>query len=300
MEKILLDSYPIITSLGLVGNILTIFLLSSKKFDKTIFDIYFRAMCLFDSLVAILPIHYYLKFKLNIDIANFSQFTCYSVDYLIYVLSPCSTYILIFISFDRMLFVSNSNIFSFRLNKKFQIGYCLAVFIMNLIYYMPMIVFFKQYSTQLIFNNSTNKTEIQISCLIVDNGVLYWMDLFFSTIIPFMAMFIFTCITIVKLFKSKTKTNGIKYRDLRFAFISIALNICFFLMVFPITAFILIASYLNLNEETYQFYFIIFLVFYILNYADKFYISLATNSLFRNEFTKKINHVLGKFLINFK
>ena len=38
MEKILLDSYPIITSLGLIGNILTIFLLSSKKFDKTIFD----------------------------------------------------------------------------------------------------------------------------------------------------------------------------------------------------------------------------------------------------------------------
>ncbi len=141
-------------------------------------------------------------------------------------------------------------------------------------------------------NNETNQTELIYVCLYKGGDFIYLMDIFYSTIIPFIIMFISTSITVFVLFKSKKRTNGVlNSRDIKYAIASIALNICFFVFVFPLTLFILLSHYLNINKRIFEFTYLILLCIYSINYANLnlFYVNVLSNSIFRNEFLKLIN-----------
>lgn len=282
MKTIFLELYPFIIILGVIGNILSLLVYSRKKFENTIFKILFKTIAIFDLIATIVPLHSYFLFKFNYDINLLSEFSCRFFEYLIYVISPCSTYILVYVSFDRMMNVMNSNLFKFRNSKQFQIRLCWFIFIFNFIFYLPI-----PYHKELLVmmqNSSKKRTE----CFLNDDGFIHWVDLFYSTLIPFVLMLIFTTITIVSLFRSRKRTIGIKPKDIKFAITSISIDISFFLLVGPLTLYFLIVNYVRIDYDTFLVYFIFFCSFYSLNYSIRFYIYIFVNSIFRREFKNMI------------
>ena len=270
-------------SFGLIGNLLSFLVFSRKQFNNTIFNVYFRLITITDSASVLTQLNYSLKLGFNIDIKLISNLSCKLLDYFIYSSCPISSYILVYISFDRMLNVTCPNEFKLRHNKLIQLSICLFIILFNLIYYLP-ILFYRKLDIQSVFQNHTNQTELIRKCIYTDNRFIYWMDLFFSTIIPFIFMCLFTSITIIFLFRSKKRTNGISSRDVKFAITSITLNICFFLFLFPLTLFLLLGIYMDLNNDRlYELKFIMLLTIYSINYSNMFYVNLIVNSIFRNE-----------------
>jgi hypothetical protein len=275
--------YLISISFGLIGNFFSFLVFSRKQFNNTIFNVYFRLITITDSVSILTQLNYSLKIGFNIDIKLISNLSCKLLDYFIYSSCPISSYILVYISIDRMLNVTYPNEFQFRHKKRTQFSICSFIILFNMFYYIP-ILFYRRLDLYPTFNNQTNQTELIRKCIYTNNRFIYWMDLFFSTVIPFVFMFMFTAITILVLFRSKRRTNGISDRDVKFAITSIALNICFFLFLFPLNLFLLLSIYVNFNNESvYELKFIILLTIYSINYSNMFYVNLIVNSIFRNE-----------------
>lgn len=295
IEKIIIYLYPLIISLGIIGNAFSFLIFSRKQFKKTIFQVYFRLVSISNTLAVIIPVNYFLMYQFNYDISKLSSFTCKLMDYLIYTSCPISSYILAYASIDRMLHMVSPFKYQFRNKIKFQLFICILVIFITMIYYVPILVFRKL--EPIIGINQSDEIK-QYVCVYTDGGFIYWMDLFYSTIIPFVIMFISTSITVFVLFKSKKKTNGINSRDIKYAITSISLNICFFVFVFPLTVFLLLSLYLNIDEKVYELTFIILLCIYSINYANMFYVNMFTNSIFRNEFLKMLIKNLRKIGVN--
>ena len=295
IKELFIYFYPLIILLGIIGNALSFFVFSSRKFRNTLFYVLFRVISITDTIAIVAPLHYFLTFGFSFDITQLSNVTCKLVDYVIYTSCPISSYILVYVSFDRMLNILKPNGFLPKLVvKKFHFSFSILIILFNMIYYAPILVY-KQLEESISYNNETNKTVATYFCVYKDNGFIYWMDLFYSTIIPFIFMFIFTSVTIFTLFKSKKRTVGINSRDAKFALTSITLNICFFLFVFPLTLFLLISLYMNINEQTFELLFIILLSIFSINYANMFYVNMFVNSIFRSSFLDLVKRILRKF-----
>jgi hypothetical protein len=136
-QQILLELYPLLYTLGILGNILSFLTLSRKKFKNTIFETYFRVINITDSITLIFIIYEYLL-KKNIDVNKFHWIICYYLDYILYLIPPISSWSLVLISLDRMMNTIYPNVLaSIRNSKKYQYGLCLTITIINIIYYLP-------------------------------------------------------------------------------------------------------------------------------------------------------------------
>ncbi len=107
-----------------------------------------------------------------------------------------------------------------------------------------------------------------------------------------------TLITLYKIFKSRkaSNQNSIKIRDIKFAIVSISLNILFLIFNLPTTAYEIFINKLFKNNQTQLFNLIgsfIHLMF-LCNYGNLFYVSLIVNSLFRNVFLNILKKIEQK------
>jgi hypothetical protein len=287
IQDLMLEIYPIIFILGTLGNFLSFLTLSRKKFKHSIFETYFRIVNFTDTITLLYTICQYMYNKFGINVNALNKILCYYLDYIIYFVPPISAWILVLISFDRMLNINYPNEFiTIRNSKKIQYGICLLITITNSIYYLPMRIY-KVFDVSINFNNQTNRSEIVSSCVLFDNGITFWMDLFNSTMIPFGLMITFNLITINKLFNSKIMLyNSIGKREIKFAITSITLNICFFIFMFPLEIFFIITIYVSLSKDVSSFFNIFVIFLYSLNFGIMFYVNIFVNSIFRKEFLK--------------
>jgi len=184
-----------------------------------------------------------------------------------------------------MLNIIRPNQYLFMKKKKLQIVICSVIFLYNTIYYIPQAIY-KEYQIQA---NLSNSSEIVYKCIgLNEEKIVDWMDLFNSTIIPFILMIIFTSITVKRLFKSRSKAsievNGkIKNRDVKFALTSISLNIFFFIFNLPVCIFHVVTHYIVLEDADFSLLNIIILFCFYLNFGIVFYVNFFTNPLFKNE-----------------
>ncbi len=176
-------------------------------------------------------------------------------------------------------------------------------------------ILFSYLETSTFIDEKTNKTETKKRCILINvNGNLDWMDLFNSTIAPFVFMIFFTSLTVKLLFNvrnklkrrkvydsknrfSKNKTKNVKNhenqraysesnttrsRDTKYAITSVTLNFIFFILNIPICVFQLVRDYGTSNTEILVDY-IVSMLYYI-NFGSLFYINIMVNSIFREEF----------------
>jgi hypothetical protein len=229
-----------------------------------------------------------LKYKHNIDIELKGEIFCKLTLYLIYSIAPLSGWVLVMVAIDRLINIKNSTIcFKLRKNKSTQIKICISFLAFNLVYYSPMIIF-KKFKTKMIYDETKNETIKSYECILDDsNGLIYILDFFHSTIFPFFFMILFTSLTLFHIYKSRKKIksnrNSFKSKDLKFAFTSISLNLCFLVLNFPIVLILLLSNYIYVISTNLDLFYVIGSTFYYMNFGTVFYINFLANSLFKNE-----------------
>ena len=294
VKTIIVYIYPFLSLIGVVSNILSFIIFSRKKFQNTIFSTYFRCLVTFDTLTISLLINKFFELNFNIYFRDFSNELCKFRYYFIYSVFPISGWTLVLISIDRFMNISFPNKFLFIKRVKFQFSMCFFVLGFNLAYYFPNLFYYIK--VNVVLNNSTNQTIMTYKC--TNPGIpIEWMDMIESTLLPFICMLLFTSLTIILLFRSRKKSTLnnsnklIRRKDLRFALTSITLNFVFFLLNLPYGILSLTNMYnqdLSKNKDLYQ---LISSLFYLLTFSNSatvFFINLAVNSMFRNEFMRLI------------
>lgn len=306
IKNVFVFSIPFVLIWGVVGNAFSFIIFSRKKFRVTFFSVYFRILAFTDTFTLLFIINDFPATYFNEDIQNSSYIMCKMFYYFIYSISPTSAWILVIVSLDRMLNIIRPNQYLFMKKKKTQIMICFAIFVFNIVYYIPQAIY-KEYQE---VNLSNSSTEIEYKCVGLDEEkIVDWMDLFNSTIMPFILMIIFTSITVKRLFESRSKTAvernllghiGIKNRDVKFALTSISLNIFFFLFNLPVCIFHVLTHYIVLDDADFSLLNIIILFCFYLNFGIVFYVNVFTNPLFRNELLifLRIKKVSDKFSNN--
>lgn len=294
IKDMFLFFYPFIFVFGTIGNILAFMVFARKKFKNTLFSIYFRFIILTDSFTLIYAILDYIKYKHSIDIELKSEIFCKLTLYLIYAVAPLNGWVLVMVAFDRLISINHSkSCMTLRKNQSTQLKICISFFAFNLLYYIPMIIFKKYKANNKFYDENKNETIIKNECILNDsNGLIYILDFFHSTIFPFFFMILFTSLTLYNVFKSRNKIksnrSSFKSKDLKFAFTSISLNLCFLILNFPIVLFLLLSNYSELISNNLDLFYIIGSTFYYMNFGTVFYINFLVNTLFKNEFFSMI------------
>ena len=280
---------PVVLIMGSIGNVFSFIIFSRDKFRKTSFSLYFRVLAFSDSFTLLYIINDIPNVLYGQDLQNKSYFWCKTFRYWLYSIAPVSGWLLVVISLDRMLSIIRPNKFLFLKKKQTQATICCVNLAFNLIFYIPLIVY-KDYQAQENLNSS-NSTEIIFKCVnLEEEKIVDWLDLFNSTILPFLIMAISTSVTVTKLFKSRSKTTAeakpntkLKQRDTKFAITSVALNLFFFVFNLPVCVLYLLADFIYIEDVDYVLIFCVTLITYYLNFGVVFYVNLVTNSMFRSE-----------------
>ena len=288
ITKIFVLALPVVLVMGAIGNIFSFIIFSRDKFRKTSFSLYFRVLAFSDTFTLLYIINDVSAELFDQDFANSSDFMCKIFSYSFYSIAPVSGSLLVVVSLDRMLSIIKPSKFLFLKKTKTQAKICLFMFSYNLIYYIPLIVY-RDYEIQGNLS-SENSTELVYQCIDRDEkNLVDWMDLFNSTLLPFLLMVMSTFVTVNKIFKSrsnkmiKSKISKQSQRDVRFAITSVVLDALFILCNFPLCAFYLMEDFVRLDDVDLNLFYFSTLLFYYLNFGVVFYVNFFTNALFRNE-----------------
>ena len=294
--------YLVIFSFGTLANILSLIIFSSKKFHKSIFSTYFFQLTICDTLTLILTVDHFFEFKYKTSFNTISNLSCKFRSYYEYVLPAVSAWTQVFISLDRFLSITLPYKLKSRKTKFFQLTICLMIISFNLVLYFPL--FFSQIQIT-YFDINTNKSES--SCIIFNpDGLIDWLDLFISTLIPFVIMSVSNGTMLIKIFNSRKRLHlishdvSIKIRDIKFAITSITLNFLFFTFNFPITFFFLSDNFFQLkSDDLIELIDIIVSLIFYLNFSVIFFISFLSNNFFRKEFFVIVNKIKSLLKICF-
>jgi hypothetical protein len=168
----------------------------------------------------------------------------------------------------------------------------------NLISYLILIILWSNESKNQIISTSstTNTNSSRILTNVTSNTsstslkLLVSFDLFNCSIIPFIVMFVFSIALIVFIRKSRHRINTSakmyteRFRDRKFAFTSLTLNLVFLAFTLPVLVSDWLATYSELGEEEVSYLGAVSNVLFYTFYAIDFYIQLTVNSLFREQF----------------
>lgn len=126
---------PIMLVFGIVGNIFVVTILSGKKFKNVSSLNYLRILAVNDAL-AIFTIIIYHGQSINLNILYVSQLSCQLNAFVAYNSPAVSSWILVYISIERMLYVkANTNLMQLFKKKTFQAGMLLIILIWNGVIY---------------------------------------------------------------------------------------------------------------------------------------------------------------------
>ena len=269
--------YPkIIIPLGIIFNSLNVILFSSKKLSKVSISFMIRIL----AISHILNLINFGFWSFNgLDQQNLDSSTvilCKIISINSYIFLGSNSWILVFISLDRLimiLFPKKPKIFRY---KYFYVFASTIIYVYNFLFYIPTLIFY-----DLIESNDINETF----CDILDprnEKMIILMDFFNSIIFPFGFMFFLSLFIINSLKKAKNKIQDVsslatkqKNRNLKFSITILALNFVFLFLMSPYA----IAYILNDNNAKD------FGNFFMVLYSSiDFFIYMATNSIMREEF----------------
>ena len=227
----------LIAIIALIGNILSFYIFSRKKFKNTIFSSHFWYDILINLFYLFLPIDFYLGLSWDIEINMISDLVCKLYYYYEDVVTPISHFILAFISIDRYLTIAHPKKYAFKNKISFHLKCCIGITVFNFLYYIPSFFYFG-----LVFdsNETTNDTSNSFN-----NGSIYscsrpiivlnLLNVLNDVIVPFGIMSIFTILLIKSIYDSRKRArsltstqNRTQSKYVRFAVTSIAVNIAFF------------------------------------------------------------------------
>jgi len=276
----------------MIGNIFGLIVLYRNKL-KGIGPIYiYRSVFIADTIYLPQIIVNYMITQFNYDITIVSSFVCKIYQYINFVPDAISPWLLVYISIEKFITITNIGGHKLLLrSKSTQINYIFGQIIFAFIYYIV-----QPFCFDLININSDNTTTNDTTPVYIcyfKNDQLQRMSALFDTIhrviLPFLLMIVFSALLVATIFRSRrrvanavssTNNNDMKRlkRDIKFAISSFSMNLLFIILNLPLSL-----MNLSIGQSLTDVYLTVYLFYF--SYGCNFYCMLATNSIFRNEFT---------------
>jgi hypothetical protein len=273
----------LILVLGVVGNILIILVYSRKNYKKYSSILWLQFLAMADGFAVFMTLPYIFS-GFQINLFEYSSFTC-KIFYFYQYFSPAvSSWFLFIVNIERYTSIKHRNkkVFS---NKLFIAFVLVFIFVWNFFVYFPNFLFFK-IKLMNVTENASDENAQQSFC--EQNNpytinVLPYVDLLNSTLIPFLIMLICTILIIRLIVRQRKKLNKNRNevkrykRDVQFSITIFLMNIFYFLLNMPFCIFNL------LNSFEINFWFILIIIIYNLQFIFQFFVSVLLNRNFRRE-----------------
>ena len=276
--------------IGIIGNIICFLIYSLKKFRKISASFYFKSISINNSFILLGRLRYFIEVTIHSSIKEASIIFCKLTNYMMYTSISIAAWITVFVLFERFISIKFHRKFKFRNSQKFKWFILISINLISYCIYIPFYIYSKLYFNFLNTNITIcyfDDEEIQI---------LSELHLFYSAVVPFALMVIFTFLVIYILYESGKRllTSRIldndkkrRRKDIQFGLTSVLLNSTFLLNNFPI---LLLESF-HVKMSFFVHYLIQSLVF--LNCTVNIFIHIFSNQIFRSELFKIIRKILN-------
>ena len=279
---------------GLLGNFVCILVFSRKKFNEIPSSFFFKALAFNDMIILLHEIRHFVRTVFQINLKLISEVNCKMFKYILISTVPISSWIMVYIVFDRFITIKFYKRFLFRNSLKFKILILGLIYLSSFSFNIPHAIFNKILKN----DGNKNKTDSSLICDLYENqDMLYMMSLFYSAIIPFIIIFIFTLALSFVIFKSRKRlyskmsraNKNMFKKDIRLSITSIVLNTIFILTNFPFW----FEEFFNIDPFLYD---ILDNLVYT-NCAIQVFIHIITNKIFRKEFQSILSLNLSNDLV---
>ena len=270
---------------GIFGNFICFLVYSRKKLEKISSSFFFKSMAVSDIFILFQLIRHFLREVFNYNLKFLTDASCKITNYVLFSNISVSAWIMVYIIFDRFISIKYFQKFNFRNDLKIKRFILFSIFLISFIFYVPFGIYFKFKEE----NNAKNQTGIEAYCSNFKNyNIFYILDLFYSSVIPFLLMICFSIVLSIFIFKSRNRFNNpiskkdkkTLKKDVQFSVTTIVLCVIFLATNFP-----------SAMIDFFEFYpFIYYMIDYLLfvNCSWQFVIHLITNKIFRKEIIRII------------
>ena len=304
LKTIIVYTFPVISLVGFITNIISFVIFSRKRFQNTIFSTYFRIYLVFEIMNLILPINKMFELNFGMYFYFISDFCCKLRRFFAncnYAMTPS---FLVLISIDRYLSIAYPAKFPYRKKSLFQILISSVIITVNFGFYTPFWFYYLKETRK----NETNQTSPVISYECIT--LLQWLEyfnIFQQYVLPFSLMFLFTISTIRTVYKSRGSSSNnstiTKSKDMKFAISSITFNILFLLFSSPYFILFVLKDYFDLFDDESHLYDLFYSISYFLfffNSTISFYSNYISNSMFKKELKSLIGDKIKETVSNSK
>lgn len=298
--------FLIVTIFGTFGSILMFFVYMQPKFRKLSVSTYFCAMSVSNLVININAILQFLDNYFDINLFDNSEFTCKTLHFVIFLAGPLSAWFLVAAGIDRYLSIFYPGRFAIIKKSRFSLAAVLAILTLNIAIYFHL--FLNLYLSK-TFRQSSQMTHAYCDGNLGTKFSI--IDLFNSTVLPFILMIGTSVVTVNGIVKSRHRMRKsfnleaqrrIQLRDIKYGVTVIVLNITFLILNAPHPVIVLMSTEIkHFSIFNSQITFILELLFYFLYYlfySITFYEQIAINSTVRKEFFKSLRK-LGMICIHF-
>ncbi|XP_053399631.1 uncharacterized protein LOC128557071 [Mercenaria mercenaria] len=245
---------PILIVVGLFGNIISIIVLAQRKHRKTSTGLLLICLAVTDSVILIcVLLDNWLSHLFELSFSNLSSVSCKLHNFITYFLLHLSPWILVIVTAERTCCV----LYPQRVRRIFTRRRVLILTVVC-IFFFVVLNSHLLYGSELVFNESVNKTRCHITDKHMDFmfKIWPWIDFPFAFAIPFCVLLCGNIIVLKKIksshhfrqrsvLKSKyeNRSNGSVFsrsgirRTPYFTTIAVILNITFIVFVSPFTIF---------------------------------------------------------------
>ena len=284
-------------NIGLISNLLNIVVcMRRKKIRRVSMGFYNPLMSLFNILNMIFAYLYFLPVGMGLESLFFrSDYHCILLSYLGRICVQMSSWLNIMLSLDRTISITYPNRFTWHKNRSLLIKIVLGILLVISVINVPNLMF---EVVEVQTTTSENVTVITKSCTckepiigVIRDSIAQLM----RTVIPLVLEFGLSSVLIYKLIRTRSNLSVQRslYRDYKFSLTILMLNLMFFITHFPLFISLVYLNAMNYyhpsRTTTKSFVLASFLnilatVFATWMYATVFFVNLAFNKHFKNEF----------------
>lgn len=272
------------SSIGIVTNLAAFLIFSRKKLTKYSSINLYRINCISDLMASsIITLIMVLNKILNLVMTN--RFVCKFVSTIVFWPAN-SIWIIVYISFDRMILILFPKRFPALKKRKTQYIICGSIFAYIVVLYFPLswqqdYMLFTQYEIigNITFNYSFMSCTVETLEIFL---IVTTIDMINSSILPFVLMFTCSIITVIYLFRARNNThnnsrnnahNSVQAKkewerlkkDIHFTITSIALNLAALLFTLPMQVPFLFKDIIEMDPVINLW----FVILFNFGYADR-------------------------------
>ncbi len=277
--------------IGLIGNFFCFMLFSRSNLKQFPLNLTHRVMSISDTLCLFNLIYYvYIKLAEN-DLRVKSNGYCQFFRYISSAVYPIKAWMLVFISFERLISINYVRYKSIFKENKFQLLIIGFIYTFNFIFYVPILIYARTI-------NSTKcgyefKEEIFLAIWNFCNETVLTLSLM-SIITLLIGISMYRINSKVSLSNSSSMDDANKsVKNLKFTITSISMNLVFLMftiLCLPLNIYRLILSFdktRNSDDDTFFYAFSSCLAY--CNFAFPFFVYVRFHSTFRKEFFSIFN-----------